>query len=337
MVPAVKKAPVQFDNAPSGRDIGAYLETFSKRFGGNAGFVLGGEFKAEPVDVIPSNVPQLDAALGVGGIPRGRIIEIYGPESTGKSTLAVQFLGRAQKLGGIGQYIDAEHALDIGYAMQLGMDPEKTIISQPDNGEQALEMAVFAVESGKVDVVVIDSVAALVPKAEIEGDMGDPQMGAQARLMSQALRKLTGATSRSKAVVIFINQIRMKIGVMFGNPETTTGGNALKFYASVRMDVRKIGQIKKGEEVVGHTTKVKIVKNKMAPPFREAEINLIYGKGFDTIGGWLDLGVEAGVIEKAGAWYSFEGERVGQGAENARDFLEQHPEVLERVRAKLGK
>ena len=271
----------------------------------------------------------LDLALGVGGVPRGRVVEIYGPESSGKTTLALQIVAQAQKLGGIGAFIDAEHALDVGYARKLGVKTEDLLISQPDNGEQALEIAETLVRSGAVDILVVDSVAALVPRAEIEGDMGDPQMGLQARLMSQALRKLTATISRSNTILVFINQIRMKIGVMFGNPETTTGGNALKFYASVRLDIRRIGAIKQGDEVIGSRTKVRVVKNKVAPPFKEAEFDILYGTGISREGELVDLGSELGIVEKSGAWYALDGERIGQGRENTKEFLREHPDMAQ--------
>jgi recombination protein RecA len=271
----------------------------------------------------------------VGGLPRGRVVEIYGPESSGKTTLALECIAEAQKMGGVCAFIDAEHALDASYARKLGVKVEDLLISQPDNGEQALEIAETLVQSGAVDVLVIDSVAALVPRAEIEGEMGEPQMGLQARLMSQALRKLTAIIARSRTIVIFINQIRMKIGVMFGNPETTTGGNALKFYSSVRIDIRRIGTIKSATEVIGSRTKVKVVKNKVAPPFREAEFDILYGSGISKEGELVDMGAEQNVIEKLGAWYSYEGERIGQGREAARDFLKANPPIAEEIEAKI--
>jgi len=285
--------------------------------------------------VISSGSLGLDIALGIGGVPRGRVIEIYGPESSGKTTLALHIVAEAQKQGGMGAYIDAEHALDLGYAKKLGVKTDDLLISQPDHGEQALEIAETLVRSGAIDVLVIDSVAALVPKAEIEGEMGDAHMGLQARLMSQALRKLTATISRSHTVVIFINQIRMKIGVMFGNPETTTGGNALKFYASVRMDIRRIGALKEGDNVVGGRTRVKVVKNKMAPPFKEAEFDVLYGTGISRDGEIVDLGSDIGVVEKSGAWYSYAGERIGQGREAAKQFLKEHPETAKDIMAKV--
>ena len=322
------------------RAIDLALSQIEKQFGKGAIMKLGEGAAVQEVEVLPTGSLGLDLALGIGGVPRGRVIEIYGPESSGKTTLALQIVAEAQKRGGIAAFVDAEHALDLGYAKKLGVKAEDLLISQPDNGEQALEITDTLVRSGALDVLVIDSVAALVPRAEIEGDMGDPQMGLQARLMSQALRKLTGSISKSKTIVIFINQIRMKIGVMFGNPETTTGGNALKFYASVRMDIRRIGAVKHGDEVIGSRTKVKVVKNKMAPPFRETEFDILYGVGISKNGELIDLGSENGIVEKTGAWYSFNGDRIGQGRENARDFLREHPEVAaeieRRVREKFG-
>jgi recombination protein RecA len=287
------------------------------------------------VQVIPTGAISLDIALGVGGVPRGRIIEIYGPESSGKTTLCLHIVSEAQKKGGICGYIDAEHALDVGYARKLGVRTDDLLLSQPDTGEQALEIAEMLVRSGAIDVLVIDSVAALVPKAELEGEMGDAHMGIQARLMSQALRKLTGTIAKSQTCVIFINQIRMKIGVMFGNPETTTGGNALKFYASQRLDIRRVGAIKNGEQVVGSRTRVKVVKNKVAPPFKEVEFDIMYGTGISKEGDLIDLASQEGIIEKSGAWYSFKGERIGQGRENAKDYLKEHPEVLQEVEHKV--
>jgi recombination protein RecA len=287
------------------------------------------------VPVISTGSLGLDIALGIGGVPRGRVIEIYGPESSGKTTLALQIVAEAQKKGGMGAYVDAEHALDLGYAKKLGVKTDDLLVSQPDHGEQALEIAETLVRSGAIDVLVIDSVAALVPKAEIEGEMGDSHMGLQARLMSQALRKLTGTIARSHTVVIFINQIRMKIGVMFGNPETTTGGNALKFYASVRMDIRRIGALKDGDNIVGGRTRVKVVKNKMAPPFKEAEFDVLYGTGISRDGEIVDLGSEMGIVEKSGAWYSFGGDRIGQGREAAKNFLKEHPEIAQQIMSKV--
>ena len=292
------------------------------------------------IDVVSTGSLGLDIALGVGGLPRGRVVEIYGPESSGKTTLTLQVIAEMQKMGGTAAFIDAENALDISYAAKLGVKTEDLLISQPDTGEQALEIADMLVRSGAVDIIVVDSVAALTPKAEIEGEMGEPQMGLQARLMSQALRKLTGNIKRTNTLVIFINQIRMKIGVMFGNPETTTGGNALKFYASVRMDIRRIGAIKKGEEVVGSETRVKVVKNKVAPPFRNAEFDIMYGEGISRQGEILELGVAHNVVEKSGAWYIYGGDRLGQGKDNCREFLKEHPdmarEIEQKIRAAVG-
>jgi recombination protein RecA len=296
---------------------------------------LGEQAIAGDIAVIPTGSLGLDLALGVGGLPRGRVVEIYGPESSGKTTLALECIAEAQKLGGTCAFIDAEHALDAGYARKLGVVVEDLLISQPDNGEQALEIAETLVQSGAIDVLVIDSVAALVPRAEIEGEMGEPQMGLQARLMSQALRKLTSIISRSRTVVVFINQIRMKIGVMFGNPETTTGGNALKFYSSVRIDIRRIGTIKSSTEVIGSRTKVKVVKNKVAPPFREAEFDILYGSGISKEGELVDMASEHNIIEKLGAWYSYGGERIGQGRENARDLLKANPHIADEIEGKL--
>jgi recombination protein RecA len=311
-----------------------------KQFGKGSIMRLGQKGAIQPIDAIPTGAISIDFALGVGGVPRGRVIEIFGPESSGKTTLALQVIAEAQKLGGMAAFVDAEHALDAAYAQKLGVDVENLLVSQPDNGEQALEIVEVLIRSNGVDVVVVDSVAALVPKAEIEGEMGEAQMGLQARLMSQALRKLTGAVSKSKTCLIFINQLREKIGVMFGNPETTTGGRALKFYASVRMDIRRIASIKDGDVVVGGRTRVKVVKNKVAPPFREAEFDVMYGEGISKTGDLLDLGVEKRIIEKSGAWFAYGGERLGQGRENAKQFLKDHPEVYaaidERVRKELG-
>ena len=309
----------------------AALETVTanieKQFGTGAIMRLGEGVALPEIQVISSGSLALDIALGCGGLPRGRIVEIYGPESSGKTTLSLSVVAEAQKRGGMCAFVDAEHALDVTYARKLGVKTDDLLVSQPDNGEQALEITDMLVRSGAVDVVVVDSVAALVPKAEIEGEMGDQHMGLQARLMSQALRKLTGTINKSNTLVIFINQIRMKIGVMFGSPETTTGGNALKFYASQRLDIRRIGAIKQGEKTVGNRTKVKVVKNKLAPPFREVEFDILYGEGISKEGDLVDLGAEAGVIEKAGAWFAYGGERIGQGRENAKDYLRTHPEV----------
>src|SRR5690242_683721 len=302
------------------------LQTIEKQFGKGSIMKLGEE-AVVPVDVISTGSIGLDQALGVGGVPRGRIVEIYGPESSGKTTLSLHVVAEAQKKGGICGYIDAEHALDVGYARKLGVRTDDLLLSQPDTGEQALEIAEMLVRSGAIDVLVIDSVAALVPKAELEGEMGDAHMGVQARLMSQALRKLTGTIAKSQTCVVFINQIRMKIGVMFGNPETTTGGNALKFYASQRLDIRRIGAVKNGEQVVGSRTRVKVVKNKVAPPFKEVEFDIMYGTGISREGDLIDLASQEGIVEKSGAWYAFKGERIGQGRENAKDYLKDHPEV----------
>jgi len=318
------------------RAIDLAVSQIEKQFGKGAIMRLGADaLVPQDVPALPTGSLGLDIALGIGGVPRGRVIEIYGPESSGKTTLALHIVAEAQKRDGICAFIDAEHALDVNYARRLGVRTEDLLISQPDHGEQALEIADTLVRSGAVDVLVVDSVAALVPRAEIEGDMGDPQMGLQARLMSQALRKLTATIAKSKTIVIFINQIRMKIGVMFGNPETTTGGNALKFYASVRLDIRRVGAIKHGDEIVGNRTKVKVVKNKVAPPFREVEFDILYGAGISREGELLDIAAEHGIIEKAGAWYAFGGERIGQGRENARDFLREHPEVAAQIEARV--
>jgi len=314
--------------------LGLALETIEKQFGKGSIMKLG-EAHAVNVETTPTGSLSLDLALG-GGIPRGRIIEIYGPESSGKTTLSLHAIAEVQKAGGTAAFIDAEHALDPAYAKRIGVDVENLLLSQPDNGEQALEITETLVRSSAVDLIVVDSVAALVPRAEIEGDMGDPQMGLQARLMSQALRKLTGVISRSKTTVIFINQIRMKIGVMFGNPETTTGGNALKFYASVRMDIRRISQIKAGDAVIGNRARVKVVKNKIAPPFREAEFDIMYNQGISTAGDILDLAVKFNIVEKAGAWFAYNGEKIGQGREAAKTYLQENStvqaEVAEKVR-----
>ncbi|MFZ1122110.1 MAG: recombinase RecA [Candidatus Binataceae bacterium] len=316
------------------------LSQIEKQFGKGSIMKLGEQAIEADLSVVSTGSLGLDLALGVGGLPRGRVVEIYGPESSGKTTLALECIAEAQKRGGVCAFIDAEHALDAAYARKLGVVVEDLLISQPDNGEQALEIVETLVQSGAIDVLVIDSVAALVPRAEIEGEMGEPQMGLQARLMSQALRKLTSIISRSRTIVIFINQIRMKIGVMFGNPETTTGGNALKFYSSIRIDIRRIGTIKTATEVIGSRTKVKVVKNKVAPPFREAEFDILYGSGISKEGELVDLAVEHAVIEKLGAWYSYNGERIGQGRENARDLLKANPgladEIEAKVRAKLA-
>lgn len=312
-----------------GKALGLALETIEKQFGKGSIMKLG-EAHATKVECIPTGSISLDIALG-GGIPKGRIIEIYGPESSGKTTLTLHAIAQIQKMGGTAAFIDAEHALDPAYAKRIGVDVENLLLSQPDNGEQALEITETLVRSNAVDLIVVDSVAALVPRAEIEGEMGDSHMGLQARLMSQALRKLTGVISRSKATVIFINQIRMKIGVMFGNPETTTGGNALKFYSSVRMDIRRIAQIKQGEEVIGNRTRVKVVKNKIAPPFRQAEFDIMYNQGISASGDILDLATERGIVEKSGAWFAYKGAKIAQGRESAKKYLEENPKVMGEV------
>jgi recombination protein RecA len=312
----------------------AALAQIEKQFGKGSIMKMDSQ-AAQDVQVVSTGSLGLDIALGVGGLPRGRVVEIYGPESSGKTTLTLSVIAQVQKLGGTAAFIDAENALDPQYAAKLGVKIEELLISQPDTGEQALEIADMLVRSGSVDVIVIDSVAALTPKAEIEGEMGEPQMGLQARLMSQALRKLTSNIKRTNTLVIFINQIRMKIGVMFGNPETTTGGNALKFYASVRLDIRRIGSIKRGDEVVGSETRVKVVKNKVAPPFREALFDILYGEGVSLEGEILELGVSCGVVDKSGAWYQYKKDRIGQGKDNARDFLKENPELAGEIEAKI--
>ena len=309
----------------------AAISQIERGFGKGSIMRLGQNEQAVEVEAISTGSLGLDIALGIGGLPRGRVVEIYGPESSGKTTLALHVVAEAQKRGGICGFIDAEHALDTVYARKLGVDLENLLISQPDTGEQALEITDTLVRSGAIDVLVIDSVAALTPKAELEGEMGEMQMGSQARLMSQALRKLTGSISKSRCMVIFINQIRMKIGVMFGSPETTSGGNALKFYASVRLDIRRIGAIKEREEVVGNQTRVKVVKNKVAPPFKQIEFDIMYGEGISKTGELIDLGVKAGIVEKSGSWFSFDSERIGQGRENAKVYLKEHPETAERI------
>ncbi len=311
----------------------AALSQIERQFGKGSVMRLGEAEVEKDIEVVPTGSLGLDIALGVGGLPRGRVVEVYGPESSGKTTLALSAIAQAQKLGGAAAFIDAEHALDPAYAGRLGVQVEDLLVSQPDTGEQALEIADMLVRSAAVDVVVIDSVAALTPKAEIEGEMGDSHMGLQARLMSQALRKLTANIKRSNTLVIFINQIRMKIGVMFGNPETTTGGNALKFYASVRLDIRRIGAIKKGDEILGNQTRVKVVKNKVAPPFRQCEFDILYNEGISREGELIDLGVDAGVIDKSGAWYSYQGDRIGQGRDNVRQFLKEHADTAEEIEA----
>jgi recombination protein RecA len=315
--------------------LAAALSQIEKQFGKGSIMRLGDSDISNDIQVVSTGSLGLDLALGIGGLPRGRVVEIYGPESSGKTTLTLSVISEMQKLGGTAAFIDAEHALDPQYASKLGVDIEQLLISQPDNGEQALEIADMLVRSGSVDVVVIDSVAALVPKAEIEGEMGEPQMGLQARLMSQALRKLTANIKRSNTLVIFINQIRMKIGVMFGNPETTTGGNALKFYASVRIDIRRVGSIKKGEEVIGSETRAKVVKNKVSPPFRNAEFDILYGEGISREGEIIELGVLHRVIEKSGAWYAYGKDRIGQGKDNVREYLKEHPDVAQEIESKI--
>ncbi|HTL32532.1 MAG TPA: recombinase RecA [Kofleriaceae bacterium] len=311
------------------------LAAIDKQFGKGAIMRLGKDPVEREVHVIPTGSLGLDLALGIGGLPRGRIVEIYGPESSGKTTLTLHIIAEAQKRGGVCAFIDAEHALDVGYAKKLGVKSEELLVSQPDFGEQALEIADMLVRSNAVDVIIIDSVAALTPKAELEGEMGDHHVGSHARLMSQALRKLTAAIAKSRTMVIFINQIRMKIGVMFGSPETTTGGNALKFYSSVRLDIRRVGALKKDEDVIGNRTRVKVVKNKMAPPFKEVEFDILYGQGVSKEGDLVDLASEANIVEKSGAWFSFNGERIGQGRENAKQFLVEHPEVYNAIEAKV--
>ncbi len=315
--------------------LSAALGQIEKQFGKGSVMRMGDVSAARDMDVISTGSLGLDVALGIGGLPRGRVIEIYGPESSGKTTLTLQAIAEAQKAGGTAAFIDAEHALDPMYAEKLGVQIDDLLVSQPDTGEQALEIADMLVRSGAVDIVVVDSVAALTPKAEIEGEMGDSHMGLHARLMSQALRKLTANIKRSNTLVIFINQIRMKIGVMFGNPETTTGGNALKFYASVRLDIRRIGAIKKGDEVIGNDTRVKVVKNKMAPPFKQAQFEILYGEGISRQGELIELGVKHDIIDKAGAWYSYKGDRIGQGKDNVRNFLKENPELAEDIEQQL--
>ena len=310
------------------------MSQIEKQFGKGSVMKLG-EFKAMEIEAIPTGALSLDIALGIGGVPRGRIIEVFGPESSGKTTLALHIVAEAQKMGGEAAFIDAEHALDPVYARKLGVDIDNLIVSQPDTGEQALEITESLVRSGALDVIVVDSVAALVPKAEIDGDMGDSHMGLQARLMSQALRKLAGAINKTKTVIIFINQLREKIGVMFGNPETTTGGRALKFYASVRMDIRKIENIKQDGEVKGNRVRVKVIKNKVAPPFREAEFDVVYGQGISKEGNILDMAVNLDIVEKAGSWFSYNGERIGQGRENVKRYLKENPEILNDIEAKV--
>jgi recombination protein RecA len=315
--------------------LGAALSQIERQFGKGSVMRLGDASAVRDIEVISTGSLALDIALGVGGLPRGRIVEIYGPESSGKTTLTLQVIAACQQLGGTAAFVDAEHALDPSYAKRLGVNVDELLISQPDTGEQALEITDMLVRSSAVDVVVVDSVAALTPKAEIEGEMGDSHMGLQARLMSQALRKLTANIKRSNTLVIFINQIRMKIGVMFGNPETTTGGNALKFYASVRLDIRRIGSVKNGDEVVGSETRVKVVKNKVAPPFKQAEFDILYNEGISRLGEIIELGVTQNLIDKAGAWFSYKGQRIGQGKDNARNFLKEHPAIAQEIEASI--
>ncbi len=311
------------------------LGQIEKQFGKGSVMRMGDGTSIRDIEAISTGSIGLDVALGIGGLPKGRVVEIYGPESSGKTTLTLQVVAEAQKVGGTAAFIDAEHALDPNYAEKLGVNVDELLVSQPDTGEQALEITDMLVRSGAVDIIVIDSVAALTPKAEIEGEMGDSHMGLQARLMSQALRKLTGNIKRSNVMVIFINQIRMKIGVMFGSPETTTGGNALKFYSSVRLDIRRIGAIKKGDEVVGNQTRVKVVKNKVSPPFKQAEFEILYGQGISRLGELIDLGVQHDIVNKAGSWYSYGDDRIGQGKDNAREFLKEHPEMANEIERKI--
>ncbi len=315
--------------------LGAALMQIEKQFGKGSVMRMGDVAATRGIDVVSTGSLALDIALGCGGLPRGRVIEIYGPESSGKTTMTLEVIAQMQKLGGTAAFIDAEHALDPNYAEKIGVNVDDLLVSQPDTGEQALEIADMLVRSGAVDIVVVDSVAALTPKAEIEGEMGDSHMGLQARLMSQALRKLTANIKRSNTMVIFINQIRMKIGVMFGNPETTTGGNALKFYASVRLDIRRIGSIKKGDEVIGNDTRVKVVKNKVAPPFKQAEFEILYGEGVSRYGELIDLGVQYGFVQKAGSWYSYDDEKIGQGKDNVRLFLKENPDKAQQLESKI--
>ena len=322
------------ENAEKRKALEVAMSQIEKQFGKGSVMKLG-EYKAMEVEAIPTGALSLDIALGIGGVPRGRIIEVFGPESSGKTTLALHIIAEAQKMGGEAAFIDAEHALDPVYARKLGVDIDNLIVSQPDTGEQALEITEALVRSGALDVVVVDSVAALVPKAEIDGEMGDSHMGLQARLMSQALRKLAGAINKSKTVLIFINQLREKIGVMFGNPETTTGGRALKFYASVRMDIRKTEMMKQDVQVIGNRVRVKVIKNKVAPPFREAEFDVLYGKGISKVGNILDMAVNLDIVEKSGAWFSYNGQRISQGRENAKRYLEEHPDIMDEIEKKV--
>jgi len=335
LVPTTPVAVVRERDPQRDKAIDLAVSTIEKQFGKGSIMRLGEDVAVPEVKVVPTGSLGLDIALGVGGLPRGRIVEIYGPESSGKTTLALHVVAEAQNAGGICAFVDAEHALDVGYARKLGVRTDDLLVSQPDCGEQALEITEMLVRSGAVDIIVVDSVAALTPRAELEGEMGDTHVGLQARLMSQALRKLTGTISKSHTLVIFINQIRMKIGVMFGNPETTTGGNALKFYSSVRLDIRRVGALKDGDRVVGNRTRVKVVKNKMAAPFKEVEFDILYGEGISHEGDLVDLGAECGAVEKSGAWFGFEGERIGQGRENAKQFLRDHPDVARRIESKV--
>ncbi|MEK8030943.1 recombinase RecA [Ideonella sp. DXS29W] len=328
-------APVKNLNTEKSKALQAALAQIEKQFGKGSIMRLGEGEVIEDIEVVSTGSLGLDIALGVGGLPRGRVVEIYGPESSGKTTLTLQVVAEMQKLGGVAAFIDAEHALDIQYAQKLGVNLQELLISQPDTGEQALEIVDSLVRSGAVDLVIVDSVAALTPKAELEGEMGDSLPGLQARLMSQALRKLTATIKKSNCMVIFINQIRMKIGVMFGSPETTTGGNALKFYSSVRLDIRRIGSIKKGEEIIGNETRVKVVKNKVSPPFKEAEFDILYGEGISREGEIIDLGVQAKIVEKSGSWYAYNGEKIGQGKDNSREFLRENPELAREIENKV--
>ena len=330
---AIVKLAEQQSDMDRKKALEAALSQIDRAFGKGSVMKLGANQKVAEIEAVSTGSLGLDIALGIGGLPRGRVIEVYGPESSGKTTLSLHIVAEVQKLGGIAAFVDAEHALDIGYAKKLGVDVGELLVSQPDTGEQALEITDTLVRSGAVDIVVVDSVAALTPKAEIEGEMGDSLPGLQARLMSQALRKLTGSISRSNTIVLFINQIRMKIGVMFGNPETTTGGNALKFYSSVRLDIRRIGAIKEREDVVGSQTRVKVVKNKVAPPFRQVEFDIMYGSGISKTGELFDLGSKAGIVEKSGSWFSFENQRIGQGRENAKAFLAENPDIANKIEA----
>ena len=326
-------APVKALNTEKAKALQAALAQIEKQFGKGSIMRLGAGEIVEPIEVVSTGSLGLDIALGVGGLPRGRVIEIYGPESSGKTTLTLHAIAEAQRAGGVCAFIDAEHALDVGYARKLGVRIEDLLVSQPDHGEQALEIADTLVRSGAIDVLVVDSVAALVPRAELEGEMGDAQPGMQARLMSQALRKLTGNLNKSRTIAVFINQLREKIGVMYGSPETTSGGNALKFYASVRLDIRRIGMIKERDEVIGNQTRVKVVKNKLAPPFKQVEFDIMYGEGVSKTGELIDLGVKANVVEKSGAWFSYDSQRIGQGRENAKQFLKENPDVANKIEA----